>query len=163
MNSIQKRCFIAVSLSLLILVSSVGWSSYARYCSCAEKVYTSLFANNESDCCQAHKAQKEVTTTEHSCCSKKQVQEEYCQKKDNCCNTKVKYMALDTDATLVQVSIDIPNVLTDWNFTGLPNLAHIDFIASYNLATLYKKSFLPNAPPPISGRQLLQLIQVMRC
>jgi hypothetical protein len=169
MQITQQQRISAVFLAILILVSSVGWSSYARYCSCANEVYTSLFAKNEGTCCKHHAAQKAKAAPKHSCCSlqhtkeKALSEEDSCKKSDNCCHTQVKYMALDADATLAQAALDLPNLLTDWNFSAKTNLLYPNFIRNYSLSNYDKGMFLPNAPPPKSGRQLLQFIQVMRC
>lgn len=169
MQPTQQQRISAIFLALLILVSSVGWSSYARYCSCANEVYNSLFAKNEGACCKHHAAQKAKAAPKHSCCSlqhtkeKALSEEESCKKSDNCCHTQVKYLALDADATLAQVSLDLPNSLMDWVFSAKASLVFPNFIRNYSLSNYEQGLCLPNAPPPKSGRQILQLIQVMRC
>ena len=169
MQITQQQRISAIFLALLVLVSSVGWSSYARYCSCANEVYTSIFAKNEGTCCKHHAAQKAKEEPKHSCCSlqhtkeKSLSEEESCKKSDNCCHTEVIYMALDVDATLAQVSLDLPNSLMYWDFSAINCLIYPNFIHHYSLSNYEQGLFLPNAPPPKSGRQILQLIQVMRC
>lgn len=169
MQKPQLHRITATLLALLVFVSSVGMSSYARYCGCADEVYNSLFLNTESACCH-HPIQQQEAQAAESCCSlgiskKKQEnkEEESCQKSDNCCHTDVKYFALDADATLVDAALNLPSLPFVWDFIPTPQNIYPTFTKSIPLQHNYIGSSFPNAPPPKSGRQLLQFIQVMRC
>jgi hypothetical protein len=162
------RRYIAPILALLILCSSIGVSSYERFCSCSGQEYHSLFVQSQSDCCKKVHSQK--AEKKHSCCSKKQSpcekpsNEKEPNKKDNCCDTDVEFLALDLDATLdLSSDIESSNSLSFIPFQS-PTLK---LKAKASLAFEYeeenRKSFQAQAPPPLRTNERLQSLQIMRC
>jgi hypothetical protein len=159
---------IALLMAFIILFSSIGATGYERYCGCTGEVYSSLFINSQSDCCN-HKELKKNKISAKSCCSisiKTDKKSACSTNEGKCCDTKVKYSHFEGDAAPAELdselSVFVISLLkfnaayTLFSFPNTP-LSPNDF-----LGQLYHFGDLP-PPPPLSGRQILLLSQIIRC
>jgi hypothetical protein len=163
----QIKSHIALFMAIILLISNFGMTGYERYCGCTGKVFSSVIIENIGDCCQ-HNSEAASKSKVKSCCNKNSTAEkDSCKfEKSNCCDTKVKYTHLDEDAAPIQAEV---NFSTYQAVIALPfpvykkvGIAAKDLGNDFYLKLNFK---LGEFPPPysISGRQLLQEIQLMRC
>lgn len=163
----QKHQIIALSLALLVLISTTGISMKMMLCHCTGKEYWTLITSKLS-CCKLF---DEVVGKTTSCCSKKE--QSSCpstiDKKGNnvstnekCCSSKFQYAKANINLDLVQLQ-DLPY-----------SEALIPTLNSYSYPPIWAESFFVpkeialagcqnKAPPKFSGQALLHWLQVYRC
>lgn len=159
--------YVAPIMAALILCSSIGVSSYARFCNCSGQEYHSLFIQNQGDCCKKEHQPKAKQT--QSCCSKEKTsceksEEETPEQKKNCCDTEIELLALDLDATL-DLNQDTEPTLTKVFLAFNNPSIHIapKAVIDFEYEEENRKSFQAQAPPPLRTNQRLQALQTMRC
>ncbi len=165
-RTLIKR-YISPLLVLLILCSSIGISSYERFCSCTDQEYHSLFIKNQGDCC---KKAPSKAKEQHSCCSKSKAscslaQAEHPNLEQNCCDTEVKLLALDIDAPLeLSVDLELKTLGVMPNFPTIPLLALPKATQAFEYEEWNRvERHRSNAPPPLKASDQIQTTQIMRC
>lgn len=151
---------IAISLSLLILVSTTGFSMNLGWCYCSNQKHISVFVPTE--CCSHDAATEKIS----SCCSSsiESISESCSQiSSGNHCDFELKYVQSDINFN-TSPSFDLPLFqllfLNDWQ--GLNSLTR----ESYQIVfSPFVSNINGNKAPPILlfGKKLLQFIQVYRC
>jgi len=169
----QHHKIIAISLALLVLISTTGISMNMMLCSCTGKEYLSMMASVlELDCCKKNKLEVKASKAKtHDCCSK----EKFCKKtekkeldaskptimaKKDCCTPTVKYSKANINLTF-ESGQELPS-------------CHLLLPSVYSFqATYYKNSITAQtavlgvpqnkAPPRCFGNALLNWYQTYRC
>lgn len=161
----QKHQIIALSLALLVLISTTGISMKMMLCHCTGEEYWTLITN-KLGCCKQFEAAVEKAT---SCCSKKEETSCPSHKKGNnvspnekCCSSKFQYAKANINLDLVQMQ-DLPY-----------SEALIPILNSYSYLPIWAENFFVpkeialagcqnKAPPLPFGQDLLHWLQIYRC
>ncbi|MCH2043583.1 MAG: hypothetical protein MK212_05535 [Saprospiraceae bacterium] len=161
----------AIFMALLILISSVGVSSYSSLCICTGKITSSILweASPVKDNCCSKKEQKKCRKADQpkSCCSVKHIipKNNSCQAQHKDCHeTDIEYQHLSIDAEIQQVSFSFSTVhvlafLPDcWKGLGnhlvSPDYLPNSFVLEYPIE---------RGPPLPYGRSLLKFQEIYRC
>ena len=97
-------------MSLLILISSIGFSVNKHYCSSTGEYFYSVLGIGDSCSC-VDKNEEESCHNEHKHCHKHEKEE--VDEDKGCCHDEVLYVQLDADYSNEYTEI---NVDFDWNF-----------------------------------------------
>lgn len=163
--------YTAVFMALLILISSVGVSTYSSLCLCTGKVTSSLLweTTHTNDSCCSKKEQKKCKKAEQvkSCCSIK-----HATQKTNSCQAKHKDCH-ETDIEYQHLEIDAEVQSAQFSFTPIHVLAFLPNYWKGLGSHLISPDYLPNsfvlerpinkAPPLPYGRRLLNFQEIYRC
>ena len=164
---------IAISLALLVLISTTGISMNMMLCSCTGKEYLSMMASVlELDCCKTKKALvKAPKAKTHDCCSKAKackktekkaidVSKPTIMAKKDCCTPKVKYSKANINLTFGS-NQELPSCKL-----LLPSVCSIQptyYNSSIAAQTVVLGVPQNKAPPGCFGHALLNWYQTYRC
>jgi len=144
------RIFTSISLSLIILISSIGVSINKHYCKESKEYMYSFFKGNNSCVCIEDKGSDSCHN--HVSCHHEQTEEE--EKDGGCCHDEIVYLQLDTDYSneFTEINLDI-----DWNFISAIYFSVFSDCVSLNDApeNVNYKSY----KPPISDHDIPVLNQ----
>ena len=159
MKQQKRHRIVALTLAVLVFISTTGVGITLGWCHCTNQAIASIFV--PSECC-SHQV---VQPVKDACCAKTaaainaQTPSISAQK---CCDTVFKYTTADIDFTN-WVEGQVPTI--NWTvWIDVPQLVYHQVVANlFTFVTTYKAN--PNKAPPVRlfGKILLQFIQIYRC
>ena len=166
----KQRKISAISLALLVLISTTGISMNTIWCSCTGEQYLSIFAA-VMDCCQDKGQATQVEkTNQHDCCKK---QTKSCKKEQynsdkttilaqkDCCTSKFKYAKANINLDVVALQeLPVGDLVMPVVYS-IPTTFQLHFVAFPQAIAL---EGTPNkAPPRYYGQSFMNWFQVYRC
>ena len=171
--TLKQQKISAISLALLVLISTTGISMNMMLCNCTGKQYLSVFASMmDLDCCKVKLQEVKVEkTSKHDCCTKKQTKSCNKEQKNSgkttilaqkkCCKSNFKYAKANINLDVVSLQeLPVSNLVLPLAYS-FPTTFHLDFVAFPKTIALEGP---PNkAPPRYNGQALMNWFQVYRC
>jgi hypothetical protein len=169
----QHHKLIAISLALLVLISTTGISMNMMLCSCTGKEYLSMMASVlELDCCKIKKTiVKAAKVKKHDCCSKAKACKKTEKKeidvskptiiaKKDCCTPTVKYSKANINLTFgSQEELSSCKLLLPSHYSVQATYYNNSIVAQAAVLGVPQNK----APPRCFGHALLNWYQTYRC